>query len=102
MHFVILIIFENIRVWILRGFCVDFVWIFGGYDNKSLSALWQSDVTNGLLKLGLDLQALANEQNGQDIIIFFFKGQIKSIEKVYTVLATDPLEGGKDRTAFFL
>ncbi|CAB4481065.1 unnamed protein product [Rhizophagus irregularis] len=37
MHFVILIIFGNIRVWILRGFCVDFVWIFGGYDNKSLS-----------------------------------------------------------------
>ncbi|GET55450.1 hypothetical protein RIR_jg16222.t1 [Rhizophagus irregularis DAOM 181602=DAOM 197198] len=88
MHFVILIIFGNIRVWILRGFCVDIVWIFGGYDNKSLSALWQSDVTNGLLKLGLDLQALANEQNGQDIIIFFFKGQIKSIENGHFLISS--------------
>uniref|UniRef100_U9TCZ8 Uncharacterized protein n=1 Tax=Rhizophagus irregularis (strain DAOM 181602 / DAOM 197198 / MUCL 43194) TaxID=747089 RepID=U9TCZ8_RHIID len=55
--------------WILCGYCVDI-------------ALWQSDVTNGLLKLGLDLQALANEQNGQDIIIFFSKDKLRVLKYV--------------------
>ncbi|RIA80400.1 Glycosyltransferase Family 2 protein [Glomus cerebriforme] len=32
---------------------------------------WQFDVTNGLSRPGLDFQQLANEQNGQDITVFF-------------------------------
>ncbi|PKC16206.1 hypothetical protein RhiirA5_348012 [Rhizophagus irregularis] len=32
---------------------------------------WQFDVTNGLSRPGLDFQALEQEQNGQDITVFF-------------------------------